>query len=229
MRSPGGPADCRHGDAPFEPCFSHRGDRAAARAGPGPLLRADNVTHGRCVGFPTFCKDRLAARWLELASGALSSVPEHGFFGSKVRMGPTAMRALRRMQHPARAGCLVPSRRHETAGAPRDVHLADDRCGSQASRPGPPRERRNRHERRSVEDHKKNRGRQVRRPTCRASRAHPLGIALAILGQLYDYPRDRRRQWVFAVGQRDIASLSLSGSQSAPRSNRSPLAASAVA
>src|SRR6516165_5370560 len=62
MRSPGGPADCRHGDAPFEPCFSHRGDRAAARAGPGPLLRADDVTHGRCVGFPTFCKDRLATR-----------------------------------------------------------------------------------------------------------------------------------------------------------------------
>ena len=27
--------------------------------------------------------------------------------------------------------------------------------------------------------------------------AQPLGIALAILGKLYDYPRDRRRQWVF--------------------------------
>src|SRR5262249_5545896 len=31
--------------------------------------------------------------------------------------------------------------------------------------------------------------------------AQPRGIALAILGKLYDYPRDHRRQWVFAVGQ----------------------------
>jgi len=31
--------------------------------------------------------------------------------------------------------------------------------------------------------------------------AQPLGIALAILGKLYDCLRDRRRQGVFAVGQ----------------------------
>jgi hypothetical protein len=47
MRSPGGPADWRHGDAPFGLCFSHRGDRAAARASLGPLVRADDITHGR--------------------------------------------------------------------------------------------------------------------------------------------------------------------------------------
>lgn len=47
MRSPAGPADCRHGDAPFGLCFSHRSNRAAARANLGPLLRADDITHGR--------------------------------------------------------------------------------------------------------------------------------------------------------------------------------------
>jgi len=43
MRSPGRPADC-HGDAPFEPCFSPRGNRTAARASPfRPLFPADYV------------------------------------------------------------------------------------------------------------------------------------------------------------------------------------------
>ena len=42
-----------------------------------------------------FYKGSLAARWLEVASGGLFSVPEHGLD-----------RAFSRMQHPARAGWL---------------------------------------------------------------------------------------------------------------------------
>jgi hypothetical protein len=32
VRAANGPDGCRHGDAPFELCFSHRSNRAAARA-----------------------------------------------------------------------------------------------------------------------------------------------------------------------------------------------------
>jgi hypothetical protein len=49
------PDGCRHGDAPFELCFSHRSNRTAARARPShPLFHAHYPTHAPYVGFPTF-------------------------------------------------------------------------------------------------------------------------------------------------------------------------------
>src|SRR5262249_642136 len=47
VRSADGPAGCRHGDAPFGLCFSHRSTRAAARVTRSrPLFHAGYSTHG---------------------------------------------------------------------------------------------------------------------------------------------------------------------------------------
>jgi hypothetical protein len=55
VRAANWPDGCRHGDAPFELCFSHRSNRTAARVSPSrPLFHADYPTHVPYVGFPTF-------------------------------------------------------------------------------------------------------------------------------------------------------------------------------
>jgi hypothetical protein len=58
VRAANRPGGCRHGDAPFELCFSHRSNRTAARVSPSrPLFHADSPTHVPYVGFPTFATD----------------------------------------------------------------------------------------------------------------------------------------------------------------------------
>ena len=86
LRSPDGPADCRHGDAPFWLCFSHRSNGAAARASPSrPLIHAGYSTHGPLVGFPTFLQ-RQPRRALT------GGCQRRSFFGSRARIGPRVQR-----------------------------------------------------------------------------------------------------------------------------------------
>jgi hypothetical protein len=89
MRSPDGPADCRHGDAPFGLCFAPQQSRRGTASRPSPvpcrLLNARPLSRVP----DNFYKSSLAAPWLEVAGGALFSVPEHG-------LG----RAFSRMRHP---------------------------------------------------------------------------------------------------------------------------------
>jgi hypothetical protein len=100
MRSPGGPADCRHGDAPFELCFTHRSNRAAARAShvsspvPRRLLNARPLSR-----VPTFYKGSSPRVDWKLPAALFVSVPEHGL-GRQPRARSAGM------EYPARGGWL---------------------------------------------------------------------------------------------------------------------------
>ena len=98
MRSPGGPAECRHGDAPYEPCFSHRSNRAAARA--RPVSSPCYSMQGGESGSRHFIKKAASA------AGIGWKFPATLSFGFRTRVGPTATRAFSRMEHPARARWL---------------------------------------------------------------------------------------------------------------------------